>query len=90
MNAGSYISCIIWEVDFLEDLRAVLLDSVHFYEMGRKIPGLLTEYTKQMKLHTQKYIYVEFQITKLQYRGYVFKKKKLNSVNSADKLFCGF
>lgn len=26
----------------------------------------------QNKLHTQKYIYVEFQITKLQYRGYVF------------------
>lgn len=80
-------------MDFLEDLRAVLLDSVHFYEMGRKIPGLLTEYTKQMKLHTQKNIYVEFQITKLQYRCYLvdmFFKKKKNSVNSADKLFCGF
>lgn len=64
-------------MDFLEDLRAVLLDSVHFYEMGRKIPGLLTEYTKQMKLHTKKIFMWNFR--SLSYNtgvicGHVFKK----------------
>lgn len=45
----SYIIAVIWEVDFVEDLGAVLLDGVHLYHMGRKLPGLLTEGTK----HTQ-------------------------------------
>lgn len=31
----------------MEDLGAVLLDGVHFYRMGRKLPGFLTEGTKK-------------------------------------------
>lgn len=40
----------IWEMDFMEDMSAVLLDGVHLHWMGRKLPGLFTENTKQ--LHT--------------------------------------
>lgn len=54
----SYIVSVIWEVDFMKDLGAVLLDGVHFYHMGRKLPGLLTEGTKHSDksiVHSQIY-----------------------------------
>lgn len=42
-NRVSYISHVIRVVDFVEDLRAVLLDGVHLHQVGRKLPVLLTE-----------------------------------------------
>ena len=36
----SYIVCLIGEVDFVEDLRAVLLDGLHLYLMGWQLSGL--------------------------------------------------
>lgn len=39
----SYIISPIGVVDFVEDLRAVLLDGVHLHQVGGKLPGLLTE-----------------------------------------------
>lgn len=39
----SYIADVIRVVDFVEDLRAVLLDGVHLHQVGRKLPVLLTE-----------------------------------------------
>ena len=51
----SYIITVIWEVDFMEDLGAVLLDGVHFDHMGRTLPWVLTEGTKysdQFIVHT--------------------------------------
>lgn len=67
----SYIICVIWEVDFMEDLGAVLLDGFHFYQMGRKLPGLLTEGTKHSdqciahthRSHTQNHSSVLFCFT---------------------------
>lgn len=48
LEAGvvSYITCVVREVDFMEDLGAVLLDGIHFYRMWGKLSGLLSEVTK--------------------------------------------
>lgn len=49
-SAVSYIIFFIWEVDFIEDLGAVYLDGVHLCQMGRTLPGLLTEGTNHSEM----------------------------------------
>lgn len=38
-----YLICFIWEVNFMKDTGAVLLDGFELYRIGRKPPGLLTD-----------------------------------------------
>lgn len=38
--AHSYLLRVVGEVDFVEDLDAVLLDGVHLHLVRRELPGL--------------------------------------------------
>lgn len=38
----SYLICIIREVDFVEDLRGLMLDGLHFHQMRGVLPGSIS------------------------------------------------
>lgn len=47
-GACSHLLCVVWEVDFVEDLGAVQLDGIHLHLMWWQLSGLHPTQTKQM------------------------------------------
>lgn len=77
----SYIFSAIRVVDFVEDLRAVLLDGIHLHQVGRKLPVLLTEDKKKKSCNHAAYA-IRVSLHRMEADIFViFRQHKINKIN---------